>query len=60
MTDELFASMTADQRSQLQWNVLAKLEQYRAINDRVDAWQRLNESDPDSERVFPLHVDYLP
>jgi hypothetical protein len=60
MTDDLFASMTAEQRSQLQWNVLAKLEQYRAINDKVDAWQRLNENDPDSERVFPLHVDYLP
>jgi len=60
MTDELFASMTAEQRSQLQWNVLAKLEQYRAINEKVDAWQRLNASDRDSERVFPLHVDYLP
>jgi len=60
MTDELFASMTAEQRSELQWNVLAKLEQYRTINEKVDAWQRLNESDPDSERVFALHVDYLP
>lgn len=60
LSDEMFASMTADQRSQLEWNILAKLEQYRAINEQVDAWFRLNDTDPDQDLVYPLHLDYLP
>lgn len=60
LTDEMFASMTAEQRSQLEWSILAKLEQYRTINEQVDAWFRLNETDADSELVYPLHLDYLP
>ena len=60
LNDEMFASMTAEQRSQLEWNILAKLEQYRAINEQVDVWFRLNETDPDREMVYPLHLDYLP
>ncbi len=60
LTDEMFASMTAEQRAQLEWNILAKLEQYRAINDQVDAWFRLNDTDTDSDMVYPLHIDYLP
>ena len=60
LSDEMFASMTAEQRSQLEWNILAKLEQYRAINENVDVWFRLNETDPDREMVYPLHLDYLP
>ena len=60
LTDEMFASMTADQRSQLEWSILAKLDQYRAINEQVDAWFRLNDTDPDQDLVYPLHLDYLP
>ncbi len=60
LSDEMFASMTAEQRSQLEWNILAKLEQYRTINEQVDAWFRLNETDPDRDMVYPLHLDYLP
>ena len=60
LTDEMFASMTAEQRSQLEWSILAKLEQYRAINEQVDAWFRLNDTDSDRELVYPLHLDYLP
>ncbi|WP_245590049.1 vWA domain-containing protein [Desulfonatronum lacustre] len=60
LSDEMFAGMTADQRSQLEWNILAKLEQYRAINEQVDAWFRLNDTDPDQDLVYPLHLDYLP
>lgn len=60
LTDEMFASMTAEQRSQLEWSILAKLEQYRTINEQVDAWFRLNDTDADSELVYPLHLDYLP
>jgi hypothetical protein len=60
LSDEMFASMTAEQRSQLEWNILAKLEQYRTINEQVDAWFRLNETDSDQDMVYPLHLDYLP
>lgn len=60
LTDDMFASMTAEQRSQLEWSILAKLEQYRAINEQVDAWFRVNDTDPDREMVYPLHLDYLP
>ncbi len=60
LTEERYASMTADQRAQLQWSLLAKLQQYRDINEQVDQWQRLNETDSDAEMVYPLNIDYLP
>ncbi|MDY0222613.1 MAG: vWA domain-containing protein [Desulfobacterium sp.] len=60
LTDDMFASMTTEQRSQLEWSVLAKLDQYRTINEQVDAWFRLNDTDPDQDLVYPLHLDYLP
>ncbi len=46
LTDDMFASMTAEQRSQLEWSILAKLDQYRTINEQVDAWFRVNDADP--------------
>ena len=60
LTNEKYASLTADQRVQLQWSLQAKLAQYRAINAEVEAWHRLNDADPLSEQVHPLHIDYLP
>ncbi|AGA34179.1 Serine/threonine protein kinase PpkA [Thioalkalivibrio nitratireducens DSM 14787] len=60
LNDEMFASMTTEQRSQLEWSILAKLEQYRAINEQVDAWFRMNDADRDRDMVYPLHLDYLP
>jgi len=60
LSNEMYASLTAEQRVQLEWSLQAKLAQYRAINEQVDAWHRLNESDPASELVHPIHIDYLP
>ncbi len=60
LTDDMFASMTAEQRSQLEWSILAKLDQYRTINEQVDAWFRVNDTDLDQDGVYPLHLDYLP
>lgn len=60
LNDEMFASMTTEQRSQLEWSILAKLDQYRTINEQVDAWFRMNDADPDRDMVYPLHLDYLP
>ena len=58
--ETVFASMTAEQRSQLEWSILAKLDQYRTINEQVDAWFRVNDTDSDQDMVYPLHLDYLP
>ncbi len=60
LSDEMYASMSADDRARLQWSLLAKLKQYREINERVDAWQKLNDTDANSEMVYPLNIDYLP
>lgn len=60
LDDERYASMTAEQRSALEWNLLGKLQQYRTINEQVDAWVRLAEGDPESEKVYALHLDYMP
>jgi hypothetical protein len=60
LNDEIYASMTADQRAALLSGLRAKLRQYRTINEQVDAWVRLDEEDPESDRVYPLHLDYLP
>lgn len=57
---EMYASMTAEQRAALERSLRAKLQQYRDINEQVDGWVRLNESDPDINKVYPLHLDYLP
>jgi hypothetical protein len=60
LTDERFANMSVDSRAELQWTLLAKLKQYRDINEQVDQWHRLNETDSDSDMVYPLNIDYLP
>lgn len=60
LSDEMYGSMTADDRAKLQWSLLAKLKQYREINEQVDAWQKLNEADTDADMVYPLNIDYLP
>ncbi len=59
LTEDKYASLTADQRADLETSLKAKLEQYRDINES-DAWVRLNPADSDAEKVFPLHLNYLP
>jgi hypothetical protein len=60
MNNEMLASLTVEQRVALEKSLGAKLQQYRDINEKVDGWRRLNDTDPDSQRVYPLHLDYLP
>jgi hypothetical protein len=60
LTDEMYASMTAEQRSALEIGLRAKLQQYRDTNEQVDGWVRLNETDPEASKVYPLLLDYLP
>jgi hypothetical protein len=44
----------------LQNGLDAKLMLYRAVNEDVDGWVKLNESDADADKVYPLHLDALP
>ncbi len=60
LTDEMYASMTADDQARLQWSLLAKLKQYREIARQVDVWQKLDEEDDPGRMVYPLNLDYLP
>jgi hypothetical protein len=60
LNDEMYASMTAEERAGLDRGLRAKLQQYRDINEQVDGWVRLNESDSESKKVYPLLLDYLP
>jgi len=59
LTDERFASWTTQKRTDFSQRLEAKLAQYRSINEAVDKWIVLDESDPDNT-VYPLHIDYLP
>ena len=52
--------MTAEQRSALESSLRAKLQQYRDINEQVDGWVKLDETDQEGNRVYPLILEYLP
>ena len=60
LSEEQYASMSPEQRSELQWKLMSKLKQYRQINEEVNAWQKLNISDTESDMVYPMNIDYLP
>ncbi len=55
-----YASLTAEQRADLNQRLLAKLSQYRKINETVDGWTPLNPQAEGGRRVYPLQLDYLP
>ena len=59
LTDEDFLSMTADQRLNLETSLETKMEQYNLIMES-DGWIKLNETDADLKKVYPLPLDYLP
>lgn len=60
LNDDMFAAMTAEQRAVLESSLRAKMRQYRDINEQVDGWVQLNEIDEDSQKIYPLRLDYLP
>ncbi len=60
LSEDSYASFTADQRATLEASLAAKLQQYRDINETVDGWIKLNPGDPDASKVYPLHLSYLP
>jgi hypothetical protein len=60
LSNEMYAGMTPSERATLQNGLDAKLMLYRAVNEDVDGWVKLNESDADADKVYPLHLDALP
>lgn len=60
LSNDMYASMTAEQRSALESNLRAKLRQYQDINEQVDGWVSLNEADAETSKVYPMFLDYLP
>lgn len=59
MDDEMFAALTADERSDLDQQLTAKAAHYRQINES-DRWIQLNESDAPDAAVYPLSLEALP
>lgn len=59
LSEDSFASLTADQRFSLEMSLLSKLQQYRDISES-DVWFKLNPADSNARMVFPLHLSYLP
>jgi hypothetical protein len=60
LDNERFASLTAEERNTLEQRLNAKLQQYRDVNEQADGWVKLNETDPNTKMVYPLHLDALP
>lgn len=59
LTDERFASWTTQKRTDFAQRLEAKLALYQTINESVDKWVVLDESEPNN-KVYPLHIDLLP
>lgn len=62
MSDEKFEAMTPDQRAELDKSLKAKLQLYKAISEKVDAWVALSDAgkDSNSNKVYPLNLEDLP
>jgi len=60
LTDAMFASMTAQLRSDLDARLRAKLQSYRDISSDVDGWKSLYPGTSKLDEVYPLRLDYLP
>jgi hypothetical protein len=60
MSDEMFESMSADEKASLEDSVDSKLELYRKINENTDLWVALDERDASVDHVYPLPLSALP
>lgn len=62
MSDDKFEAMAPAERSELEKSLKAKLQLYKDISEKVDAWKPLSEQDQDANanKVYPLALDVLP
>lgn len=62
MSDDKFEAMAPAERSELEKGLKAKLQLYKDISEKVDAWKPLSEQDQDANanKVYPLALDVLP
>jgi len=60
MSNELFEALSAEERANLEYEIEAKLQLYREINENSDLWIALDERDASIDHVYPLSLTALP
>jgi serine/threonine-protein kinase PpkA len=60
MSNELFEALSAEERANLEYEIEAKLQLYREINENSDLWVKLDERDASIDHVYPLSLTALP
>ena len=56
----MFEALSADERANLEYEIEAKLQLYREINENADLWVALDERDASVDHVHPLTLTSLP
>jgi serine/threonine-protein kinase PpkA len=59
LDDEMFESLSPDERGALEEDIDAKLQYYREINES-DLWVSLNDRDRSDAHVYPINLEMLP
>jgi len=59
LDNEMFESMSPDERASLEDDIDAKLQLYREVNES-DRWVALNEDDASTDHVYPISLNNLP
>ncbi len=60
MNNELFEGLSAEERSNLEYEIESKLQLYQEINENTDLWVALDERDASIDHVYPLPLSTLP
>ncbi|MCP4700184.1 MAG: VWA domain-containing protein [Gammaproteobacteria bacterium] len=60
MNNDLFESLSSEERSNLEYEIEAKLQLYQEINENTDLWVALDERDARIDHVHPLPLTTLP
>jgi hypothetical protein len=60
MSNELWESLAAEDRSKIEYETEAKLKLYQEINENTDLWIAFDERDAAIDHVYPLPLATLP
>jgi serine/threonine-protein kinase PpkA len=60
LNNDLYASMSPDERSKIEKGLDARLENYRNLLANSDIWVKLSDRAPDDDKVYPLELVSLP